>query len=88
MVLSMKPCKNLLKNSFPKVLIFFLVGCSTLPNLALAEDKIKGKYEVIGSIEKLKGVKQVEMTEFFNYSCGHCYKFLETSKKLHSKFKD
>ena len=84
----MKPCKNLLKNSFLKVLILFLVGCSTLPNLALAEDKIKGKYEVIGSIEKLKGVKQVEMTEFFNYSCGHCYKFLETSKKLHSKFKD
>ena len=28
------------------------------------------------------------MTEFFNYSCGHCYKFLETSKKLHAKFKD
>ena len=28
------------------------------------------------------------MLEFFNYSCGHCYKFLEASKKLHSKFKD
>ena len=51
-------------------------------------DKIKGKYEVIGSIEKLKGVKKVVMTEFFNYSCGHCYRFLETSKKLRAKFKD
>ncbi len=28
------------------------------------------------------------MSEFFNYSCGHCYRFLETSKKLHAKFKD
>ena len=28
------------------------------------------------------------MLEFFNYSCGHCYRFLETSKKLRAKFKD
>jgi len=83
-----KSCKNLLKKSVLKVLILLLAICSTLPNFALAEDKIKGKYEVIGSIEKLKRVKQVEMIEFFNYSCGHCYRFLETSKKLHAKFKD
>ena len=84
----MKSCENLLKKSVLKVLIILLASCSTLPNFAFAEDKIKGKYEVIGSIEKLKGAKQVEMTEFFNYSCGHCYRFLETSKKLHAKFKD
>ena len=84
----MKSCENLLKKSVLKALILLLAICSTIPNFALAEDKIKGKYEVIGSIEKLKGVKQVEMTEFFNYSCGHCYKFLETSKKLRAKFKD
>ena len=84
----MKPCRNLLKRNFLKILFFLLSSCSILPNIAFAEDKIQGKYEVIGSIEKLKGVKQVEMTEFFNYSCGHCYKFLETSKKLHAKFKD
>ena len=58
------------------------------PGLVLAEGKIQGKYEVIGPVEKLEGVKQVEMIEFFNYSCGHCYDFLETSKKLHNKFKD
>ncbi|MCH2389408.1 MAG: DsbA family protein [Nitrospinales bacterium] len=84
----MKSCENLLKKSVLKVLILLLASCSTIPNFALAEDKIKGKYEVVGSIEKLKGAKQVEMTEFFNYSCGHCYRFLETSKKLHAKFKD
>ena len=84
----MKSCKNLLKKSILKVLILLLASYSTIPGFALAEDKIKGKYEVIGSIEKLKGAKQVEMTEFFNYSCGHCYRFLETSKKLHAKFKD
>ena len=57
-------------------------------SLVLAGDEIKGKYEVIGLVEKLKGVKQVEMIEFFNYSCGHCYHFLRASKKLHDKFKE
>ena len=84
----MKFCKNLLGKSLPKILILLLAGCLTLPSFAIAEDKIKGKYEIIGPVDKLKGVRQVEMTEFFNYSCGHCYKFLETSKKLHAKFKN
>ena len=59
-----------------------------LPAWAQADGKIRGKYEVIGDINKLKNVKTIEMSEFFNYSCGHCYKFLETSKRLRSKFKD
>ena len=59
-----------------------------LPGSAQADGKIRGKYEVIGDISKLKNVKTIEMSEFFNYSCGHCYKFLETSKRLRSKFKD
>ena len=53
-----------------------------------AEDKIEGKYEVIGDLSKLKDAKTIKMQEFFNYSCGHCYRFLETSKKLRAKFKD
>ena len=53
-----------------------------------AEEKIRGKYEVIGDLNKLKNIKTIEMSEFFNYSCGHCYRFLEASKRLHSKFKD
>jgi len=59
-----------------------------LPGWAQADEKIRGKYEVIGDISKLKNVKTIEMAEFFNYSCGHCYRFLETSKRLRSKFKD
>jgi protein dithiol oxidoreductase (disulfide-forming) len=59
-----------------------------LPGWVQADEKIKGKYEVIGDISKLKNIKTVEMIEFFNYSCGHCYRFLETSKRLHAKFKD
>ena len=64
------------------VLIFLL------PGPVFADEKIRGKYEVIGDINKLKGVKTIKMLEFFNYSCGHCYRFLETSKKLRAKFKD
>jgi thiol:disulfide interchange protein DsbA len=59
-----------------------------LPAWAQAEGKIRGKYEVIGDIRKLKNINTIEMSEFFNYSCGHCYRFLETSKHLRSKFKD
>ena len=58
------------------------------PGMVSADEKIRGKYEVIGDISKLKGAKTIKMLEFFNYSCGHCYRFLETSKKLRSKFKD
>ena len=43
-----------------------------LPAWAQADGKIRGKYEVIGDISKLKNVNTIEMSEFFNYSCGHC----------------
>ncbi|MCF8721185.1 DsbA family protein [Nitrospina gracilis] len=49
--------------------------------------KIAGQYKVIGDLKNLKNVQQIEMMEFFNYSCGHCYGFLEESKRLHAKFK-
>ena len=63
------------------LLALFFLPLSTV----LADEVIRGKYEVIGDINKLKGVKTIKMLEFFNYSCGHCYKFLETSKKLRAK---
>lgn len=66
------------------LLALFFLPLSTV----LADEVIRGKYEVIGDINKLKGVKTIKMLEFFNYSCGHCYRFLETSKKLRAKFKD
>ena len=67
------------------ILLVFMFLCSSMLS---ADEKIEGKYEVIGDISKLKGLKTIKMLEFFNYSCGHCYRFLETSKKLRSKFKD
>ena len=73
-----------MKNAAATLLALFFLPLSTV----LADEVIRGKYEVIGDIDKLKGVKTIKMLEFFNYSCGHCYKFLETSKKLRAKFKD
>ena len=60
------------------------------PDQALAGDKTCGKYkyEVIGSEEKLKGAKGIEIREFFNYSCGHCYQVLTAVETLHKKYKD
>ena len=73
-----------MKNAAATLLALFFLPLSTV----LADEVIRGKYEVIGDINKLNGVKTIKMLEFFNYSCGHCYKFLETSKKLRAKFKD
>jgi len=73
-----------MKQAAATLLTLFFLPLSTV----LADEAIRGKYEVIGDIDKLKGVKTIKMLEFFNYSCGHCYKFLETSKKLRAKFKD
>lgn len=71
------------------VLTVLLSLAVLLPGTAWsAAEKIKGKYEVVGPIDALKGAKEIELIEFFNYSCGHCYRFLETSKKLHAKYKD
>ncbi len=69
-------------------LLILLTLILLIPGQALAGDKIRGKYKVIGDLEKLKGSKQIEIKEFFNYSCGHCYRFLETSKRLHKKYSD
>ena len=86
----MKNIKDLMRKFPPKfllvLLLTILIGFPS--QAALAGDKIRGKYEVIGSLDKLKGAKQVEMLEFFNFSCGHCYLFLTAVKKLHSKYKD
>lgn len=70
------------------VLAIFLTLNFLIPVSALAEDKIRGEYEVIGDLKKLKGAKSIQLQEFFNFSCGHCYRFLETSKGLKSKYKD
>ena len=71
-----------------RIVAILLAFIFLLPSWIFADEKIRGKYEVIGDINKLKGVKTIVMLEFFNYSCGHCYRFLETSKKLRAKFKD
>ena len=71
-----------------KVTSLLLTVFLFLPAWAHADEKIRGTYEVVGDINKLKNINTIEMAEFFNYSCGHCYRFLETSKRLRSKFKD
>ncbi len=48
---------------------------------------IEGRYQLVGKADGLKGARQIEMLEFFNYSCSHCYDFLRTSQRLHKKFK-
>lgn len=64
---------------------------SEKPHVEKTPGVFKGKYEVLGTpedVQALRGVKQIEMMELFNYSCGHCYRFLETSKTLRAKYKD
>ena len=80
---------RIFKEKFMKQLAAILLAFIFLfSGTVSADEKIGGKYEVIGDISKLKGIKTIKMLEFFNYSCGHCYRFLKTSKTLRSKFKD
>mgnify|MGYP001266669033 CR=1 FL=1 len=67
-----------MKNIFAVILILTFFSSHSFSE----ETNIKGNYEVIGSTEGLKGNSQIELIELFNYSCGHCYKFLETSKPI------
>ena len=46
------------------LLAFILLYSGTVS----ADEKIGGKYEVIGDISKLKGIKTIKMLEFFNFS--------------------
>ena len=71
-----------MKNIFAVILILTFFSSHSFSE----ETNIKGNYEVIGSTEGLKGNSQIELIELFNYSCGHCYKFLETSKRLRKKY--
>jgi len=71
-----------------RLLSILLLLTFLIPVSSYAGDKIRGDYEVIGDLAKLKGAKSIELKEFFNYSCGHCYRFLETSKGLRAKYKD
>ncbi|GJL77549.1 MAG: hypothetical protein NPINA01_05380 [Nitrospinaceae bacterium] len=72
-----------------KPIFAILVALAFLvPAPSFADIKIRGNYEVIGDLEKLKGAQSIELKEFFNFSCGHCYRFLETSKGLREEYKD
>ena len=58
----MNVCKNILENSLQKFLTPLLVlSFITFTSFAFAENKIRGKYEVIGSIEKLNMKRKTYM---------------------------
>lgn len=66
------------------ITIFLLFAANSASGTA----KISGKYELVGNIDSLRNVKKVELVEFFNFSCGHCYRFLTASKRLETKYND
>lgn len=46
----------------------------------------KEKYKVLGDLEKAGKIRPVEVVKYFNYSCGHCYKFFQGEDVLHKRF--
>jgi thiol:disulfide interchange protein DsbA len=70
-----------------KIFFVLFIGLFLLTNAGWGEE-YKGEYEVIGDLTKLKGLKQVEIEEFFNFSCGHCYGFQKEFEKLKEKYKE
>ncbi len=47
-----------------------------------AKDEPTEKYKVIGNLEEAKSIRPIEVVKYFNYSCGHCYRFLKNESKL------
>ena len=71
-----------------KILIILLAAILLFPIKSFGFEKLPGKYELIGDINKAFGKDRVTMIEFFNFSCKHCYKFITTSKSLVRKYGD
>ena len=69
-----------------KILIILLAAILFFPITSFALKKLPGKYELLGDINKAFGKDRVTIVEFFNFSCGHCYKFLTHSKNLERKY--
>ncbi|CCQ90967.1 putative Thiol:disulfide interchange protein DsbA [Nitrospina gracilis 3/211] len=67
-------------------LLILVVSFIATPAMADGPN-IAGHYKIIGDLKNLENIKQIEIMEFFNYSCGHCYGFLDESKRLHKQFK-
>lgn len=69
-----------------KILIILLAAVLLFPIKSFGLEKLPGKYELLGDINKAFGKDRVTIIEFFNFSCGHCYKFLTHSKNLERKY--
>ncbi|MBF0274651.1 MAG: thioredoxin domain-containing protein [Nitrospinae bacterium] len=42
---------------------------------------IKGKFDYVKGVKEFKKYPKLEVVEFFNFSCTHCYKFLQTGEE-------
>ncbi len=69
-----------------RVLIILLAAMILFPIKSFGLEKLPGKYELVGNINKAFGKDRVTLIEFFNFSCGHCYEFLTHSKTLELKY--
>lgn len=74
-----------LKHTFAGFLAAALVLAAALPGQARAADYVEGEhYDVITPAIASRHPDKIEVTEFFSYSCGHCYNF----EPLVSKWKE
>jgi len=69
-----------------KILIILFAAILLFPIKSFGFKTLPGKYELLGDINKAFGKDRVTIVEFFNFSCGHCYKFLTYSKNLERKY--
>lgn len=69
-----------------RFLVILFVVFLFFPLRSFGSEKLPGKYKLIGDINKAFGREHVTLTEFFNFSCGHCYKFLSASRTLSKKY--
>ncbi len=65
------------------VVSFFLILPSTMAN-----EQIRGNYEVLNNQPKQHSFKKVIFEEFMNFGCPHCNNFRLLSAEMKQKYKD
>ncbi|MBF0286273.1 MAG: DsbA family protein [SAR324 cluster bacterium] len=64
------------------IVSFFLI----LPS-AMANEKIRGNYDVLNNLPKKHSLKKVIFEEFMNFGCPHCNNFRNLSTEMKDKYK-
>ena len=67
--------------------LLLILSFSLVASLALAEGKIRGNYDTVGTVPQKNSMEKVVFEEFLNFGCPHCNNFRNLSREMKEKYK-